>query len=65
MKNIFKWEKIKQGDTTNNKIRPVICKDCTKRIGKHYNESYYKIDGVNYCNECINKYKKDAKVRYE
>ena len=53
---INKNKAIKMNNTKTD--RPVICKDCTKRIGKHYNESYYKIDGANYCNECIKKYKK-------
>lgn len=33
--------------------RPVICDMCTKRIGKYYDESYYKIDGYKYCKDCI------------
>lgn len=55
----LKREKIEKDieESIAEERRPVICDMCTKRIGKYYNESYYKIEGIKYCNDCIEKYK--------
>lgn len=51
----LKREKIEKDieESMAEERRPVICDMCTKRIGKYYNESYYKIDGYKYCQDCI------------
>lgn len=65
MGDTIDWKQVKREDMEKDALddlmysnRPVICDDCTKRIGKYYDEKYYDIDGIIYCEECISKYKR-------